>query len=309
VAAEEAALAGVGTGVQASIGADAEAEAARRDAARARARQARTVRALYSVGGDLGVYASVLGADSVEEALGRTMVARRVLADAARDAEAAAVAAREAGGRAVVADDALADRLVTAADVAEASRRVEGTLAEARASLASLTEEATRLEAAEKARRAFAEAERAAAAARSAAAAAAASRVTAIGIPEAYQAWYVAAAETCPGLRWTLLAAVGQVESRHGRSNGPSSAGAVGPMQFMPATFAAFGVDGGGDGVADPWDPADAIFTAAAYLCRHGAGGGTAEAERRALLRYNNAQWYVDLVLGVEADLLARGAS
>ena len=148
-----------------------------------------------------------------------------------------------------------------------------------------------------------------AAEARASAASAAARHVTAIGVPAAYQALYQRGAATCPGLRWTLLAAVGQVESRHGENTGPSSAGAIGPMQFMPRTFAAFGVDGDGDGTADAWSPADAVLSAARYLCHHGAGANTAESDRTALLRYNNAQWYVDLVLGVERDLVARGAS
>jgi membrane-bound lytic murein transglycosylase B len=108
-------------------------------------------------------------------------------------------------------------------------------------------------------------------------------------------------------MRWTLLAAVGQVESDHGVNTGPSSAGAIGPMQFMPATFAQFGVDGNHDGVVDPWNPSDAIFTAASYLCGGGinGGGGNAPGVRTALFRYNHAQWYVDLVLATEQAILA----
>jgi membrane-bound lytic murein transglycosylase B len=119
--------------------------------------------------------------------------------------------------------------------------------------------------------------------------------------PEAYAALYRAAARTCPGMPWTLLAAVGQVESGHGRNNGPSSAGAVGPMQFMPRTFAAYAVDGDGDGVASPWSPPDAVFTAARYLCVN--GGGSPATVRQALFAYNRAQWYVDLVLAVQARI------
>jgi membrane-bound lytic murein transglycosylase B len=107
-------------------------------------------------------------------------------------------------------------------------------------------------------------------------------------------------------MRWSLLAAVGQVESGHGRNNGPSSAGAVGPMQFMPATFAIYGVDGNGDGVRDPWEFHDAIFAAARYLCASGARGGSDQGIRTAIFAYNHAQWYVDLVLGAERSILAK---
>jgi cell wall-associated NlpC family hydrolase len=69
---------------------------------------------------------------------------------------------------------------------------------------------------------------------------------------------------------WTILAAVGQVESDQGRDTADSSTGAVGPMQFEPATWARWGVDGDGDGRKDPRDPADAIPAAADYLCALG---------------------------------------
>jgi cell wall-associated NlpC family hydrolase len=90
-------------------------------------------------------------------------------------------------------------------------------------------------------------------------------------IPAGYLELYRAAAQRCAGLPWTLLAAVGKVESDHGRNPGPSPAGAVGPMQFEPATWSAHGVDGDGDGRANPLDPADAIPAAADYLCALGA--------------------------------------
>ncbi|MGL5830355.1 MAG: lytic transglycosylase domain-containing protein, partial [Angustibacter sp.] len=83
---------------------------------------------------------------------------------------------------------------------------------------------------------------------------------------------------------------------------GPSSAGAVGPMQFMPRTFAAYGVDGNRDGVKDAWDPADAIYSAANYLCAN--GGGRPTGIQKALFAYNRAQWYVDLVLGVQRKIV-----
>jgi hypothetical protein len=116
---------------------------------------------------------------------------------------------------------------------------------------------------------------------------------------------YKAAAPTCPGLPWVVLAAIGQVESGHGSNPHDSSAGAEGPMQFLPATFAAFAVDGDGDGVANIRDPADAIFTAAAYLCSNHAGRDAAGL-RGAIYRYNHANWYVELVLNVAAQLAKR---
>ncbi|WP_460447785.1 lytic transglycosylase domain-containing protein, partial [Angustibacter aerolatus] len=157
-----------------------------------------------------------------------------------------------------------------------------------------------RLEAAERAARALAAARRAAAAARAAALA----TVHAQAAPSVYFDLYHQAATTCAGMDWTLLAAVGQVESGHGRNVGPSSAGAVGPMQFMPATFRAYAVDGDHDGTADPFSPADSVFTAARYLCANGAGRGP-DGVHSALLRYNHAEWYVQLVLRVQAELAA----
>ncbi|MFF4128247.1 NlpC/P60 family protein [Microbispora rosea] len=120
-------------------------------------------------------------------------------------------------------------------------------------------------------------------------------------IPPSYLRWYMDAAQTCPGLSWTVLAAVGKVESDHGRdpaSRRPNTAGARGPMQFLPATFAAYAVDGNSDGRTDVYDPADAIPTAAAYLCASGAATDI----RKALFAYNHAGWYVDRVLAQAAE-------
>jgi membrane-bound lytic murein transglycosylase B len=72
-------------------------------------------------------------------------------------------------------------------------------------------------------------------------------------------------------------------------------------MQFMPSTFAGYAVDGNGDGVTDIWSPADSIYTAARYLCANGAG--TASKLYTAIWHYNHADWYVQMVLGVAADL------
>jgi cell wall-associated NlpC family hydrolase len=96
---------------------------------------------------------------------------------------------------------------------------------------------------------------------------------------------YQRAAPTCPGLSWTLLAAVGTVESNNGQNDGPSAAGAVGPMQFEPATFARYAepVPPGGLAPPNPYDPVDAVFAAARYLCALGA----VPQPRLALVAYN----------------------
>ncbi|MBV9098431.1 MAG: lytic transglycosylase domain-containing protein [Frankiaceae bacterium] len=121
----------------------------------------------------------------------------------------------------------------------------------------------------------------------------------------AYMAIYHRAAPAmCPGLSWTVLAAIGQVESGHGRDTSTSYAGAMGPMQFLPATFAAYAVDGDHDGVASIMDPADAIFTAARYLCANGAGTGP-NALANAIFHYNHADWYVQMVLALAKQYAA----
>jgi hypothetical protein len=103
---------------------------------------------------------------------------------------------------------------------------------------------------------------------------------------------------------WYLLAAVGKVESDHGQNMGPSSAGAMGPMQFLPSTWAQYGVDGNGDGEANIMDPEDAIPAAASYL----VAGGAPDDWYAALYTYNRAGWYVRTVLGV-AEAYKRRAS
>ena len=142
-------------------------------------------------------------------------------------------------------------------------------------------------------------------AAADAARSAAAHRAKAGGIPTDYLALYRASAQTCPGLPWVVIAAIGQVETGHGSNHNDSSAGAQGPMQFLPATFAAYAVDGNGDGVKDIRNPADAIFTAAAYLCAN-HGGRDPKGLRGAIFRYNHANWYVELVLNIAAQLAQR---
>ena len=95
------------------------------------------------------------------------------------------------------------------------------------------------------------------------------------------------------GIPWQVLASINRIESNFGQNMGPSSAGAVGWMQFMPSTWLRWGMDGDGDGVSDPWNPDDAVFSAARYLA---AAGGATDLPR-AIFAYNHAQWYVDEVL------------
>src|SRR5579875_2937184 len=123
-------------------------------------------------------------------------------------------------------------------------------------------------------------------------------------IPGLYAAAYEAASTAvCPNLPWQVLAAIGTVESHNGLSSsagvhsGASMAGAQGPMQFLPSTFEsyanpvpAFGVD-----PASPYDPVDAIFAAARYLCAN--GGGNLRTLPSAVFAYNHADAYVSTVL------------
>jgi hypothetical protein len=116
---------------------------------------------------------------------------------------------------------------------------------------------------------------------------------------ELYQA---SAADYCPGLSWTVLAAIGQIESADGSNDGPSTAGALGPMQFMPATWAEWGTDGfGQSGTPDIMNPYDAVPSAARLLCADGATSGSAGLSQ-AVYDYNHATWYVSEVLDLAAE-------
>ena len=92
---------------------------------------------------------------------------------------------------------------------------------------------------------------------------------------------------------WQVLAAINSIETNYGRDLNVSSAGAIGWMQFMPATWRAYGVDTDGTDQPNPYDPSDAIFSAARYL----AANGVAHDLRGAIFAYNHAGWYVDEVL------------
>lgn len=171
-----------------------------------------------------------------------------------------------------------------------------------------------------------------------------ASSLAADGIPSTALAAYqlAAARETTRdpgcGIPWTLLAAIGRVESDHGRFAGavlhtdglstPPVIGialdgvgtevirdtdhgrldgdttydrAVGPMQFIPSTWAVYGVDADGDGQANPFDIYDAAAAAADYLCAAGGNLTTPAGVQRAVLAYNHSEPYLAAVLGLMA--------
>src|SRR5262249_47990169 len=90
-----------------------------------------------------------------------------------------------------------------------------------------------------------------------------------------------------------ILAGIHAVETAFGTNLNVSSAGAIGWMQFMPATWEGYGVDANGDGVKDPYNPEDAIFAAASYLSANGMPADT----YGAIFAYNHAGWYVSEVL------------
>jgi hypothetical protein len=125
-------------------------------------------------------------------------------------------------------------------------------------------------------------------------------RIAEHAIPWRYLRLYEAAAQRF-GLDWAVLAGIGRVECDHGRDPDPSctregsvnGAGAGGPMQFIAPTWQRFGIDGDADGRVDRWDAADAIYSAANYL----RASGAPSSYERAILAYNNAQWYVTEVL------------
>jgi hypothetical protein len=96
------------------------------------------------------------------------------------------------------------------------------------------------------------------------------------------------------GIPWEVLASINKIESGFGTNMGPSSAGAIGWMQFLPSSWEAFGLDANGDGKKDPYNPVDAICAAAHYLK---LSGGNSDLYK-AIYSYNHADWYVQEVLG-----------
>lgn len=109
------------------------------------------------------------------------------------------------------------------------------------------------------------------------------------------------AAGTCPGLPASVLVAIGQVETGLGVQPSASSAGALGPMQFLPSTWAAYGADGDGDGVADVMNPVDAVHGAARLLCAN--GGADPSRLASALWNYNHSDDYVRRVLNAATSV------
>jgi hypothetical protein len=281
----------VGAGVQA---ADA-AQASQAAVAAAQAQRTERLRAIYmDGGGQLGLYASLLGARTPQDLALRVVTAQRLVAGADAGVVQATQAAATAAQAQQLSEQRIGAAMLYADDVTARADQVNQLVRAGQAELAHLSARARAL-----AKQRLADA----AAAAASSASSAAGRVGAMGIPATYVGLYQGAARTCSGMPWTLLAAVGQVESGHGRHNGPSSAGAIGPMQFRPQTFRAYAVDGNHDGRLDPRNPADAIYTAAHFLCSGGAGSPAGV--QRALLHYNNAQWYVDLVLAVQQKIAA----
>jgi membrane-bound lytic murein transglycosylase B len=169
------------------------------------------------------------------------------------------------------------------------------------------------------------------------------SGASANGIPAAALSAYQRAAQvidaadkTC-NIQWPLIAAIGRVESNHGRyggntldANGVSRPGiygiplngkngtqkiadtdagqydhdkttdrAVGPMQFIPSTWAVIGVDGDGDGKRNPQDIDDASLATAVYLCSGNEDLSKTAGQRSAVYRYNHSNDYVNLVLSI----------
>ena len=103
------------------------------------------------------------------------------------------------------------------------------------------------------------------------------------------------------GVNWEILAAINEIETNNGLNMNISTAGALGWMQFMPATWRVYGVDANGDGLRDPYNPVDAIFAAARYLRAAGADTDI----RTAVFAYNHADWYVDDVLRRAQEIAA----
>jgi hypothetical protein len=141
------------------------------------------------------------------------------------------------------------------------------------------------------------------------------SRTARADIPADYLRHYRQAARRCHRLSWAVLAAIGKVESDHGRARLPgvrsgwNHAGAAGPMQFgigqgrAGNAWARYGHDHNRDGHISVYDPGDAIPAAADYLCAHGAPHRL----DAALYAYNRSRTYVARVKQLARRYLAGG--
>ena len=118
---------------------------------------------------------------------------------------------------------------------------------------------------------------------------------------------YTRAAAACRGLDPLMLVAIHDMETKRDTQGGVSNAGALGPMQFLPDTWIAYGVDGDRDGRVDVWDLDDALAGATHLLC---ANGVSAPATREsAIWNYNHSWSYVHRVLAHTAELHAGRSS
>lgn len=280
----------------ASIRADDRADAARAAHRAAQAARRDRIRSAYMSGGQAALVDGVLRSGP-GELLDRLAAVQRVVGQGQERAERARADAGSVARAAALAAQEAAASGVTVTEVEQRSAELAALLDTASRRLDALSDRAAGLEQARAARAELAATKAAAEQALEVQALRARPRLA----PADYAALYVAAAATCPGLPWQVLSAIGQVESGHGRNTSTSYAGAQGPMQFLPSTFAHYAVDGDGDGVADIQAPVDAVFTAARYLCAN--GGGSPAGLSGAIWHYNHAQWYVDMVLTIARQL------
>jgi hypothetical protein len=294
----QAALAGLDRSVTAEILADEAAQAAGDAAAGQEGSYQATVSTIYESGGPLALYAAVLTSSSPNELWRDDQMLASVTSVERDAAQSGAVAAARAAAAVAAARDAVRHQVAAEQSVAAIANRLAALQAHQQQLVTQAQTEVRRLKAQEEARAVAAQL--AALAAQRAtilqSTATGAANLQILPPPPQFLRLYKAGATTCSGLSWTVLAAIGQVESGHGRDLGPSSAGALGPMQFLPSTFAEYGVDVDEVDAPDIMDPADAIYTAAAYLCVNGAGQG-ARGLADAVFAYNHADWYVQMVL------------
>lgn len=285
----DTALAGVAGSVNAAILDGETRDDALAQAAALRQQMDDRVRGLYMSGGPLAIYATLLNAQDPDQLQEQAMTVSQVLSSDRQVVTAADAVAVEASSIATTAQRQAHAHIKTERSVEQAASQVLTLLAQEQTLLAEAQAHAAAVHAAEAAL----------AAQQALLSSITTDRIAALrplpASPSYMAIYHRAALAECPGLSWTVLAAIGQVESGHGRDTSTSYAGAMGPMQFLPATFFAYAVDGNADGVTDIMNPDDAIFTAASYLCAN--GGGDPEHLPRAIWHYNHADWYVQMVL------------